>query len=360
MRLALALALLLALPAAAGAHSTVVGSRGEVTYTTEDVTSANCLRVELRAGNLYFRDFEDGPPKRYCVDAGLNASGDCLAGNETDSNAYYYDASCPRAGKTLIRIDVGSREDRVEARIDVPIQLLAGDGADTITLGDPNDVLLGGSGNDTLDSGGGDDLIKDEDGDDTVRAGAGNDQLQGGLGADTYDAGEGDDDVRARDGIKDTIVCGAGTDKVDADTLDSVAADCENVTRTAVAPPAGTGGDPNDRRAPVLEVGAYTLQRVLRTRRVRIFARSSERGTVAASGRLSVGGIFRPIKLKPRRILTAGSGVTLTVKLSKGMIRQLRRDLRKRRRPYLLMDVVATDLAGNSVSERAPKIRLAR
>jgi Ca2+-binding RTX toxin-like protein len=45
------------------------------------------------------------------------------------------------------------------------------------------------------------------------------------------DGGAGDDVLSARDGARDTIRCGAGRDTVTADRLDTVARDCERVSR---------------------------------------------------------------------------------------------------------------------------------
>ena len=55
-----------------------------------------------------------------------------------------------------------------------------------------------------------------------------------------------DDIMRARDGSPDTILCGAGTDTVEADTLDVVSTTCENVS-TQAAP-----GGPFDDHPPLL------------------------------------------------------------------------------------------------------------
>jgi hypothetical protein len=361
MRLTLSLAALavaLILPASAAAHSTVSGANGEVVYTTEDVTSANCLVVRNQGVDIKFIDHEPG---RNCVDFGMNASGDCRADGEPDTNGYFYEASCTRAGKTLVRIDVGDREDKVTTTgLDIPVQILAGTGADTVTAGATNDVILGGTGNDTLDGGAGNDLLKDEDGDDTVKAGAGNDQIQGGFGADTIDGGDGDDDIKVRDGIADNVTCGAGTDKVDADTLDTVAGDCENVVRTQTAPPDGSDSTAGDTKAPKLMVGCPTLQRVGKKRKLYIQATSSEKGTLAASGRLEVGGLNLALRSKPYKLNVGGGGVEIVITLSKSQMKKVATAFRKRRAAVAKLDVVATDLAGNSVTRKAPKIKLAR
>jgi Ca2+-binding RTX toxin-like protein len=67
--------------------------------------------------------------------------------------------------------------------------------------------------------------------------GEGGDIMVGGSGAGSFDGGSGNDFIQAAvNGVADTIVCGPGNDIVRANAADSVAADCENVTR--VEPPA--------------------------------------------------------------------------------------------------------------------------
>jgi Ca2+-binding RTX toxin-like protein len=52
----------------------------------------------------------------------------------------------------------------------------------------------------------------------------------GGSGKDTFDAGAGNDVVNSRDGVRETIVCGSGRDKLIADRLD-IARGCESISR---------------------------------------------------------------------------------------------------------------------------------
>jgi len=67
----------------------------------------------------------------------------------------------------------------------------------------------------------------------------GNDIMIGGQAADQFDGGPGGDFIQAAaDGVADTVVCGPGNDIVRANAVDTVAADCENVTRVE-PPPAG-------------------------------------------------------------------------------------------------------------------------
>ena len=84
------------------------------------------------------------------------------------------------------------------------------------------DVLRGLGGNDTLRGNGGADKLF---------GGAGNDTINGGAGADLIDGGAGNDRITARDGQRDTVHCGTGTDTVTADKTDTISRDCETVTR---------------------------------------------------------------------------------------------------------------------------------
>ena len=82
------------------------------------------------------------------------------------------------------------------------LELMGGDGADTLTGGSMADTIDGGGGNDSLTGGGGDDMIMGGDGEDTILAGAGDDTVMtgddggtasGGTGADTITGGDGAD-----------------------------------------------------------------------------------------------------------------------------------------------------------------------
>ena len=90
--------------------------------------------------------------------------------------------------------------------------LFGEDGADRLSGGDGNDRLSGGSGNDTLSGG------------------AGKDDLVGGRGADAFSGGSGNDTINSADGRRETVKCGAGTDRVKADRKDRLSG-CEKVRR---------------------------------------------------------------------------------------------------------------------------------
>lgn len=138
------------------------------------------------------------------------------------------------------------------------------DGADIIYGLAGSDTLAGMAAGDNIDGGGGSDELFGDDEAQTVRGGAGdivdgaggNDRIVGGTGPDVLTGGPGDDEIvegpiddGARDrisagdgaddiisasvpGREDEVICGAGVDTVQADRLDSVAGDCERVTRT--------------------------------------------------------------------------------------------------------------------------------
>jgi hypothetical protein len=50
-----------------------------------------------------------------------------------------------------------------------------------------------------------------------------------GIGADVLSGGSGDDVINAKDGSKDTIDCGTGSDRVTVDAIDVVSSNCEQV-----------------------------------------------------------------------------------------------------------------------------------
>jgi hypothetical protein len=283
---------------------------------------------------------------------------------------------CPRPGTSRIRVELGEREDRLTSSVDLAVLALGGGGADSLTTSAAADILVGNDGNDVLDGGEGNDQVNGSEGDDTLRGRAGDDLLQAGPGSDSVDAGPGDDDIRLRDGVADRVACGEGDDKVDADALDEVAADCETVTRpsapvdpgtgqpvpdptTTPGPGGGTGSGP-DRSKPLLQVGGSTSQSVGAGGVIRVLATSSERGTMAMSGALHVAGLALPLKSKVERVATAGGGVTLSVRLGPDQLRRVRRALRRGGRVSADLDVVATDEAGNSVTAKARPIRLRR
>ncbi len=115
-----------------------------------------------------------------------------------------------------------------------------GTGGNDVLIGNDNPNLIDGKGgNDTLCGLGGGDTIGGRSGNDRIDGGAGDDVLRGqdgrdliigGTGSDKINSGAGDDVIRAADGEVDTIDCGLGTDTVEADRIDRIARNCENVS----------------------------------------------------------------------------------------------------------------------------------
>ena len=326
---AIAIAAAAALPASADAHSLVRPAGGLVSYVSADATSLNTLTVQLSGNRIEFRD--------PTVDGGMDP-GSCTPGDVTpDSNQWIIQTFCPLGGVARVRIDLGDREDTARVALPVATTVIAGPGADRVTVSGAAGEITGGDGNDRL------------------AGGPAGDVLSGGQGTDDLDGGGGGDRLVARDGVADGVRCGAGADSVDADTLDRVASDCESVTRTFTAAPEV---DSDDGRPPRLDVGAPTIQRLGSSRRVHVYATSTKRGTISASGFLDVAGLSLPVRTDRRRVRVGGGGVMLTYRLSRARSRSVRAALRKHRRVVLRLGVVATDLAGRSRRRNAPRIRL--
>jgi hypothetical protein len=323
---------LAALPASAEAHSLVRIGGTTVNYISVDATSLNTLTARMAGSRIEFDD--------RTVDGGIDP-GTCDPGAiSDDANAWIVQVFCPRGRITAASIDLGDREDRATVDLPMPVTLLGGAGSDILRTGTRAEDVQGGDGNDD------------------IATGEGADNVDGGLGYDVLQSGGGDDRIEAADGLVDRIECGAGRDRVAADTLDDVAIDCEEVGRRPVVPPQDSG-ETNDRTGPRVEAGGKTVQRPGR-RSVKLLATSSERGYLAASGSLDVSGISLPLQSDRRRVTVAGGGVRLTVRLNGRHIRLCDRALSRGRRCRIRMWAVGTDLAGNSTRARLVRIRMRR
>ena len=328
----LAVAALLGAAASAEAHSVIRIGGDTVTYLSADATSLNTLVVRTAGQRIEFSD--------RTVDGGIDP-GTCDPGAfSPDANAWIVQVFCSRRRIAAARVDLGEREDRATIDLAVPATVLGGPGSDVLRAGAPADRVEGGDGNDDL------------------AAGGGNDVVDGGLGYDVVRGDAGDDVLRVADGLLDRVECGTGRDRVDADTLDDVAIDCEDVSRRPVVPPA-YAGTTDDRIGPRVESGGYVRQRLGRGR-ILLLATSSERGVLAASGFVDVDGISLPVQSSRRRVAVAGGGTQLTVRLKGERLRRCRRAVRRGRRCSVRMWVVGTDLAGNSTRDRSIRIRLRR
>jgi hypothetical protein len=130
-------------------------------------------------------------------------------------------------------------------------------GNDTLRGGLGNDALIGGIGVDTVDysyssaavtvnlSLGGQQTVAALDADtlsglENLTGSPQGDTLTGSSVANTVSGGGGDDTIDVSDTSADDVNCGAGTDTVTYDGLDTIASDCE--TQTFVIPDSGGGG----------------------------------------------------------------------------------------------------------------------
>jgi len=170
-------------------------------------------------------------------------------------------------GSTIVRADDQGENDNAQCQSNSQGENEPGDdnGGDRVavtaddrngTEGDDNeqgssddDTISGRAGDDEIEGEQGDDDLCGDEGDDDMHGGAGNDVMNGGRGNDDMDGeggndvmiggkghdvmrgGHGRDRIRARDGVRDRINCGAGVDTVRADRADSVARNCEHVSR---------------------------------------------------------------------------------------------------------------------------------
>jgi Ca2+-binding RTX toxin-like protein len=198
-------------------------------------------------------------------------------------------------------------------------------GADAMTI----DVWNIGAGNTTVTGSPGDDTIRTWDKDDTIDAGAGNDAIEGGNGNDTITGGAGQDTinadagseacnflvcrasvgndvVNARDGERDSIDCGVGTDKAIVDQAD-VVANCETVERHAVvAQPPGAKGCkvPKVKRGSKVGAAKRKLKKAGCATKTRKLRSRVERGRV--------------VKVAPKAGKRIAAGKRVTVYVSKG------------------------------------------
>jgi Ca2+-binding RTX toxin-like protein len=116
--------------------------------------------------------------------------------------------------------------DHIEVvQVDRPSTLAGGAGDDFLKTSDGVDRIDGGAGADTIDGGYNDDTIIGGPGPDRIAG----DHPTGSCGIYWCKLPAGNDTIEARDGEKDSITCGFGTDTVNADPIDTVAGDCETV-----------------------------------------------------------------------------------------------------------------------------------
>ena len=317
--------LLLCLPSAASAHGVIKIGGGELVYLSDDSSSAS--RLEISADLVSVRVYDPGSV------GGIQAPSSCRAG-EVDSRGSIVEWTCSATGVVSVRAETGPNEDRATVIGSLPAKLFGDSGADELHTPDTADEARG------------------RDGNDLIVTNAGNDIIDTGEGADTVDAGAGEDTVAAADGERDEIACGAGADRVTADQLDVAAPDCETVERTFVEPPPTTAD--GDETAPLVALRAPGSRRVGRGR-IAVEVRSLEAGEAVASAFLDVAGVNLAVR-GVRRSVRPGEWTRLTLRLSRGQVKRVRRAGRAR----LVVKAVAADRAGNTSRAKTARIRLRR
>lgn len=138
---------------------------------------------------------------------------------------------CVIRGSTTRRRLVGSRFADVIKGTSADDRISGLGGSDVIFAFGGNDAVAGGTGKDKISGGSGSDRLDGGAGSDVLHGDAGPDRLIGGRGSDVLSGGLGNDAILARDGERDTVLCGAGRDIVEADRRDRIARDCEAVRR---------------------------------------------------------------------------------------------------------------------------------
>jgi len=225
--------------------------------------------VQLDGSALRFTGSDDEPSNVTIADAGgqLTLEEDAsrmTAGPGCSASAGGYRVTCPDLGVARIEVQTGNIGSDVRILATLPADIRGGAGDDLLIGGPMGDRIDGGAGSDVIGGGGGADVLRGGPGpmdlvtyedrigpagtllprrggvriavgvpdasgapgeDDTIAHDV--EQVQGGAGADRF---------LLRDGLRTSVDCGAGRDRVQADGRDDVGIDCESTT---VAPQRG-------------------------------------------------------------------------------------------------------------------------
>jgi hypothetical protein len=218
------LLLALAAPAAAQANASlsITGSAPHktVTFTVNDALD-HSASATVSDGDLLITD--SAGIAAGCTDVGANAA-DCG----------------PAADFELVVFAFAGGNDGLGVPDDFPIRVSANGGPG-------HDILNGGVDDDELNGGPGDDVLDGRTGDDDLIGGDGADHLRGWQGADAFDGGDGADYLDTAETpaeVDAAIVCGPGSDALDADDIDDLPDDCETVEPPYLDGPLVVTGDP--------------------------------------------------------------------------------------------------------------------
>jgi Ca2+-binding RTX toxin-like protein len=190
---------------------------------------------------------------------------------------------------------------------------LAGDDFVGTTSGDRG---YGGGGNDNMSGGGalfggtGDDRLGATQasadrtrlfggaGDDFITGSNAANRIVGGSGRDRISGRRGNDFIDVRDGMRDTVRCGTGTDIVAADKSDAVFRDCERVIHRVLP-----AGPPSPRPRPAARSPRCAISKA---RGSKVYARTS---TTVVYGRGFRFYACRFEQGRPRRLIDEGGGI---------------------------------------------------
>ena len=261
-----------------------------------------------------------------------------------------------------------------------------GDGDDELSGGVSNDTITGGRGSDILVGNSGDDRLSGNDGTDVIDGSGGSDRIDGGEGIDKLNGdGEGDatpkqfgnDTILSRDSVADEVECEEGADTVRADTLDNVAASCEDVSRSpatdgssgpSLSPvPRGTVNPPSVtvttkeltlkvRRGKLPKLGAFANSAAIRV------VINADQACVATASMVVNAGEAKRLRFRSGRTL---SKVTEEVSAAKPAVVTLRgssrfrKAVRGRRAASVTLQVTCTPPAGKPVTAKLA-VRLKR
>jgi hemolysin type calcium-binding protein len=228
----------------------------------------------------------------------------------------------------------------------------AGDGDDTLTGAGGDDHLVGGPGADRITGGDGQDLLGGESGDDMLDGGSGVDRYYGDSvsACIAYSCPSGRDDIRARDGEREEINCGPGTDTTELDPFDiaynsvTLVDQCEGV----LGQPTGPGGGGSSSSGAALKVSAAKADR-----RGRIVVKLTAPGPGAISARARAP---RLVVGKASRKVSRAGAVTLTLKPT----RAAKRALQARKRLAVTVKVTFKPAGGGSASTQTRRVVMRR
>jgi hypothetical protein len=181
-------------------------------------------------------------------------------------------------------------------------KLVGSPGPDSLRSADYADTIDGLGGNDTIEGGYGDDVIDPGPGQDTVTADA------GGAPCDFIScrAPHGNDTIKARDGERDSIDCGVGTDTAIVDAID-VVANCEAVD--GAAPVGGQGPGAKRCKVPSVKRGSKLAAAKRKLKRAGCASKVKQVRSSVRKGRV--------VKLSPKAGRTTTKRVTIRVSRGK-------------------------------------------